>query len=162
MPRGVRPGGVVERRVKPPFERMTNDPRRPVEDLDRAILEALADEPLAKWELRDRLHEPEHAVYKRLQALRDEGVVKPVGKRLAQRRWALASWQQPAPPVHRTTFEDESTAVAARKPKPSTDSWWAKHAAPEAREDFMRAAATRNAEDSTPAWRSQGRVTQNR
>lgn len=113
-------------------------------DTDRLsgdILAALADGPLMKWELRERLHVNEVAILRQLQRLRDDGLVKVIGKVLDKRAWALSSWTQPA-----------AAAVSAYKThpgrpptaKPPLDSWWAR---PHLTwEDFTRAREARDRE----------------
>src|SRR5579862_4432601 len=64
--------------------------------LRQQILAALTPGPLMKWQLREALHIPEHVILGELKYLHAAGVVKNVGIRLAERRWALASYQ-PAP-----------------------------------------------------------------
>lgn len=91
-----------------------------------AILNLLAAGPLMKWQLRERLQEPETLVKKTLVHLRASCVVKSVmlpGEGLNNRGWALITWERPAP----LRLVDPATTLKSRKqrhPPPSTDSFW--------------------------------------
>lgn len=133
-------------------ERMTNDPRRSIPELDAAILDLLSAGPLMKWEIRDKLQEPEYAVHRRLLALKAAKRLKTVGKRLDKRCWALITWQS----VARAAFN------AAPKPKPqpkaetpkAPDSWWTNFASPDSSwTEFTEAAKQR---DRAAGWTTHG------
>jgi hypothetical protein len=63
-------------------------------------------------------------------------------------------YNPPRPPVPQ--FDDDGKVTKPAEKKPQSESWWAKHAAPGARAEFMAAAAARDAEmRESPAWRSQ-------
>jgi hypothetical protein len=90
--------------------------------LSRDLLTALADGPLMKWQLRDRLHVNEGVIFRTLKKLRAEGHVKVVGKVADKRAWALTTWQRPvSTPVRAGTM----TVVLPKKPKGPAESWWA-------------------------------------
>jgi hypothetical protein len=67
----------------------------------------------------------------------------------------MKHYNPPRPPAPQ--FDDDGAVTKAAEKKPRSESWWVKHAAPEARAEFMAAAAARDAEmrDTSPAWRSQ-------
>jgi hypothetical protein len=89
------------------------------------ILCLLAVRPYTKWELHEQLHVADALVYRALQQLRDAGQVKVIGRRLAQRRWALRTYQPPAawPRGQAPTHADAMTVIVAPRPRP-TSSWW--------------------------------------
>lgn len=95
-------------------------------ELATAILNLLAAGPMMKWQLRERLHEPESVIDKTLVQLRASCQVKSVmlaKTGLCNRGWALLDWQRPAP----LQLVDPSTTLKSRKqpkPAPSTDSFW--------------------------------------
>ena len=137
-----------KRRYVAPTDELPSVSTRTEADLRLDILTALAGGPLLKSELRVRLHERERRVLTLLSKLRKEGRVKMVGSRLDARKWALTSWVvAPTRHSHGVAFQP--------KPQPTqTGSWWANHAAPDARAEFAKAAALRNEEMATSAdWR---------
>jgi hypothetical protein len=92
--------------------------------LDRDLLQALADGPRGKWELQPILEMSEAVIGRQLRGLRARGLVKVIGRQLARRKWALVSYQAPAyvqgqAPVH----PDALTAITSAKPI-SRGSWW--------------------------------------
>ena len=89
------------------------------------ILCLLAVRPYTKWELHEQLHVADALVYRALQQLRDAGQVKVIGRRLAQRRWALRTYQPPPtwPRGQAPTQADAQTVIVAPR-RPPTDSWW--------------------------------------
>lgn len=135
--KGARPGGVQNPHGKTPINETDaiGKPNRSAAALEVAILDLLADQPRAKWEIREALHEPESYVLKHLQALKRAGQIKVIGKILDQRKWALVSWQEPAPtPVPRKApthvkLTKHSTLRAPHErppsePMPKQASWW--------------------------------------
>lgn len=99
------------------------------EERYEAIRALLANGPLYKWEIRERLHEPESVILRSLTVLRRAGEIKAVTRQhkgsLNSRAWALASYQRPAPraPVDRPY--NEFTAIAKpKKERASVESWW--------------------------------------
>jgi hypothetical protein len=131
--------------------------RRPIVDVDatppcsiaaaaalrRDLLAALADGPLMKWELREKLHISETIIVRQLRRLRLEGHVKVVGKILDKRAWALTTWIRPVP-VPQTTYADAAAAAVTKKPKGPKESWWATPGM--TREDFIEARRRRDRE----------------
>jgi hypothetical protein len=87
-----------------------------------AIVLALADGPRHKWQLREGLHVPEQVILRELHVLRDDGAVKPIGKRFTDRKWALASWRPPAGQA--PVYPNSETAIRSKKPEPTRESWW--------------------------------------
>lgn len=153
MPKHPRPGGVVERSAQPIRERMENDPRRSPAQLEVAILDALAAGPLMKWELRERLHEPEPAIYKHLLALKAARQIKVVGRCLDKRAWALTTWQAADPKRQFNPAPTPKPRPKAEKPK-APDSWWTNFAAPDSSwTDFTEAAKQR---DQQAGWTTSG------
>jgi len=93
--------------------------------LDRDLLQALADGPRGKWELQPILEMSEDVIGRQLRQLRARGLVKIIGRQLARRKWALVSYQAPAyvqgqVPQH----PDALTAITSAKPTASRGSWW--------------------------------------
>lgn len=131
----VLPG--APRRRAPLLNEISGPYDRPA--LQQKILDALADGPLEKWRIRERIHEYEHRVGKELTALRHAGQVKRTGL-ARQSKWALASWRPPAAaaPVQ----HPENTVV--RKRKAPADSWWARPN--QTRADFNAALENRQKE----------------
>ncbi len=124
---GVRPDTVTYR---DPEDRLVTIERLAIRN---AIVLALQDGPRHKWQLREGLHLPEQLILRELHVLRDDGAVKPVGKRFTDRQWALASWQPPPkhgvgplphPAGTRPIYPDGHTAIRSGKPEPTTESSW--------------------------------------
>lgn len=114
------------------------------QQLERDLLAALADGPLMKWELRERLHVDEQIIFRQLQRLKTAGQVKVTGQVLDKRAWALQSWQPPAaaPPI--SDRERAARLRSATKGKAPADSWWARPQM--TREQFNDARETRDRE----------------
>lgn len=93
-----------------------------MDTLDREILAALADGPLMKWEIRERVHVDEQIIFRQLKKLKAAGKVKVTGKVLDKRAWALIGWQRPvaAPASGFATHPGRRPTAKG----PST-SWWA-------------------------------------
>jgi len=137
------PGNPHRRTVK------YRDPADQIIQLDRAdvrqrIFAALATEqPLFKWQLRERLHIAEQVIYRELQTLRATGKVKAVGRRLTDRKWALVDWQ-PALVKAPAPIANAQTVVPAPKRAPATDSWWTR---PELTREAFQDRARRRADN---------------
>lgn len=137
----------MSRYVKLPGERSlarsTVDEARPdpidPTQLRRDLLNALADGPVMKWQLHERLQVNEAAVYQQLQVLKAQRLVKVVGKKLDKRGWALVSWQPPVISEARArALADVDREQATKGP---SGSWWAR---PMSREEFRSAREARD------------------
>lgn len=136
--------GTPRRRGPQPRESDISLLSRPMATLKAEILVLLEPGPRMKWQLRQTLHEPDVAILKALKELQAERQVKVVGKVLDKRAWALYAWKAPA----NVPNPNARTAVTP-KPAPPAESWWTKHAAPDADRQGFRDAASARLEQMT-------------
>ncbi len=114
--------------------------RRTPAELATAILATLAERPHMKWELRDRLHEPEVAILRVLKTLRAAGQVKTVGRTLDRRHWGLIDWQGTLPGQEGREAGGPGPDERVLEPR----SWWTAFAPPGSdRQGFDQALADR-------------------
>lgn len=128
----------VPRLVEEPDDLQPTPSQRTDRQLDDAILHALRGDDgelvsLAKWELRQMLHENEYRIVRRLQQLRDAGLVKVIGRKTDKRRWALKEFKVHEPSLPPGGEGEKSLPPRYGELAPKT-SWWLDLG----REDFQK------------------------
>ena len=150
---GVRLPGSSRRPIAAPTDEPTRASLLPAAQIEALVLEALRDGPLRTWELRDRLRLNEARLFRHLQAMRDAGAVKVLGRGTTKRKWALKSWE---PPFMRAT---PLLGVVEPKHEAPTVSWWIEAQEGTTQAEFYERAHARNRGMLAQVkWRQTGNV----